>query len=118
MGKIRYQWLKPRRFSVALEIEAAAERVWEVFVDTQAWPRWGPSVRAVDFPDRIIRSGSAGRVKTALGFWVSFLVTKFEHGRYWNWKVGGVPATGHRVTPLGPHRCEADLRRVAGAAAD
>jgi hypothetical protein len=29
----------------------------------------------------------------------------FEPVRYWDWRVGGITATGHRVDPLGPHHC-------------
>jgi hypothetical protein len=66
---------------------------------------WGPSVRAVDCKDRYIRAGSSGRIRTPLGIWVPFVVGTVEPGSYWDWRVAGVPATGHRVESAGPDRC-------------
>lgn len=74
--------------------------VWDLLVDTTRWSEWGPSVRAVDLPERHIRAGSKGRVRTAVGLWVPFEVTEFVDGCSWAWKVVGVPATTHFVDPL------------------
>ena len=79
--------------------------VWDLLTDTRAWPLWGPSVAGVDCADRFIAAGTVGRVRTALGPSLSFRVTAFEPGRSWTWSVAGIPATGHRVEPLGPARC-------------
>ena len=84
-------------FDVSWAAAAPQAEVWDVFVDTVRWPEWGPSVREVVCSDRKIRAGSAGRVRTALGFWIPFEITGFDRPRYWSWSVGGVPATGHRV---------------------
>jgi hypothetical protein len=46
-----------------------------------------------------------GRVQTATGLWLPFEITHWEPERAWTWRVAGVPATGHRVEPLGPQRC-------------
>jgi len=86
-------------------LEAPVDRVWRLITDTQTWHRWGPSVRAVDCDDRFIRSGSSGRIRTPVGVWVPFVVESFEPESYWDWRVAGVPATGHRVEPVGPNRC-------------
>lgn len=86
-----------RFFEVRWPAAATRAAVWDVFVDTSRWRKWGPSVREVACTDRRIRAGSTGRVRTALGFWVSFEITDFDPPRRWGWKVGGVPATGHRV---------------------
>jgi len=88
-----------------VEIEASAAVAWRLLTDTEAWPRWGPSVRAVDAPARYIGPGMRGRVRTALGPWLPFEITRWEPGVRWDWRVAGVPATGHVVTPLGPARC-------------
>ena len=56
-------------------------------------------MRAVDAPQRFITEGTRGRVQTTLGLWVPFEITDWEEGRAWAWRVGGIPATGHRVTP-------------------
>jgi hypothetical protein len=86
-------------------IDAPASAVWQVIVDTHTWPRWGPSVRAVDFPARILSAGAKGRIQTPLGFWLPFAIHTFEPPSYWDWRVGGLMATGHGVQALGPDRC-------------
>jgi hypothetical protein len=91
--------------STAIDISAPAERVWSILIDTQAWPRWGPSVRAVEHDGRFIRPGSRGRVQTAIGIRLPFLVTEFVDGEYWAWEVAGIPATGHRVSPVRDDQC-------------
>jgi hypothetical protein len=86
-----------RCFDVRWPAAAPGAAVWDILVDTARWREWGPSVREVDCSDRRIRAGSTGRVRTSLGFWVPFEVTDFDPLRRWGWKVGGLPATGHRV---------------------
>jgi uncharacterized protein YndB with AHSA1/START domain len=86
-------------------IDAPAARVWRLLTDTRAWPAWGPSVRAVTCRDRFIRAGSRGRVQTAVGVWLPFVVTAFEPHAYWDWRVAGLTATGHRVDAVAPDRC-------------
>lgn len=73
--------------------------LWELLTDTTTWPQWGPSVKEVECRNRFIRKGTEGRVKTVGGIWLPFLITGYEEGRFWSWKVAGIPATGHRVEP-------------------
>jgi hypothetical protein len=87
------------------DIDAPASVAWRLLVDTSEWPRWGPSVRAVEAPSRVIGPGMRGRVQTATGLWLPFEITHWEPERAWTWRVAGVPATGHRVESLGPQRC-------------
>jgi hypothetical protein len=94
-----------RALEVARLMNASASEAWRLLVDTRRWPEWGPSIRAVECPTRFIGPGSRGRVRTAIGLWFWFEVVEFEEGRRWSWRVGGVPATGHRVEPLGARRC-------------
>ena len=89
----------------ASEIRAPVSQVWALLTDTQMWPIWGPTVRAVDFPERFIHAGAKGRIRTPLGIWVPFAIEDFEPDSYWDWKVGGVSATGHRVERTGPEHC-------------
>ena len=91
--------LFPGVLAVRIFVSAPSDRVWRLLADTREWPRWGPSVRRVESPNRFIGKGDRGRVKTAAGFWLPFEITDFEPGRYWAWKVAGVRATGHRVEP-------------------
>jgi uncharacterized protein YndB with AHSA1/START domain len=81
------------------------DRIWRLITDTHTWPHWGPSVRAVDCAERFVRAGSSGRIRTPMGIWVPFVVQSFEPEHYWDWRVAGVPATGHRVESVGPNRC-------------
>lgn len=93
------------RLSVSRILNAPVDRIWHLIIDTQTWTRWGPSVRNVQCRDRFIRQGSIGRIQTPLRIWVPFAVDRFEPFSYWDWRVGGIPATGHRVEPEGYHRC-------------
>jgi hypothetical protein len=81
-------------------------QIWELLTDTTAWPQWGPSVKTVECRDRFIRQGTKGRVKTAAGFWLPFIINGYEEGRFWSWKVAGIPATGHRVEPQEDGNCQ------------
>lgn len=100
-----------RRFVVAQACAAGRDAAWDLLTDTDRWPDWGPSVRAVDCDRRRIRTGTTGRVRVPGGLWIPFEVTACGAYR-WTWRVAGIPATGHRVDP--PERGSADERcRVA-----
>jgi len=88
------------------KIDAPLERVWEILTDTRQWPAWGPSVLRVDSPQRYICCGLQGRLKTAVGIWVSFEITNCEAPVFWDWKVAGFAATGHRLKKLNKNSCE------------
>ncbi len=87
-------------------INAPAPHVWRLVTDTHSWPHWGPSVQKVECSERFIQAGSTGRIRTPLGIWLPFVVGVFEPERYWDWRVGGIAATGHRVEPRGSHQAE------------
>lgn len=88
-----------RVLAVARHLPASPAAVWDAFIDTSVWPRWGPSLRqaSLEHEGTRLRPGSKGRVQTAIGIWLPFEVTDWEDGRQWSWKVAGVPATVHRV---------------------
>ena len=90
-------------FSKHFDVPSA--RLWRLITDTRTWPVWGPSIRGVDCKDRFICAGSSGRIHTSVGIWVPFIVGSFEPESYWDWRVAGVPATGHRVESVGSNRC-------------
>lgn len=94
-----------RRLWVTRELEAPAPRAWEVLVDPDQWPRWGPSVTAATVEGSVLRQGSRGTVTTAVGVTLPFRITTFEPGESWSWDVAGVGATDHRVERRGPNRC-------------
>ena len=89
---------------VGLQVNAAADVVWQILVDTSRWVEWGPSIRAVDSTERFLTALSSGHVRTFLGFSVPFAVTRFEPGRSWSWHIFGIPATTHTVESLGANR--------------
>jgi hypothetical protein len=91
------------------ELEAPVDMVWHLITDTRTWPRWGPSVLAVDSPERYIRAGLAGRIRTPIGLWLPFTIETFEPYRYWDWRVGGLAATGHHVEAIAKDRCRLDF---------
>jgi hypothetical protein len=93
-----------RRIEVAREFPAPADRAWALLIDTGRWPEWGTSVRGVECADREIRAGTTGRIETVLGITVPFEIVACEPYR-WTWRVARIPATGHRVEPLGENRC-------------
>jgi uncharacterized protein YndB with AHSA1/START domain len=84
---------------VAREIAAAPADAWRLLTDTRTWPAWGPSVADVDCDPPQLELGLRGRVRTAVGVWLPFVVTTLEPGHRWSWRVAGIPATGHRVEP-------------------
>ena len=87
---------------VGLLINADADGVWRILVDTSRWVEWGPSIRAVESTERFLTARASGRVRTVLGFSVPFAVSRFEPGKNWTWRIFGLPATTHEVESLGP----------------
>jgi hypothetical protein len=86
-------------------IRAPSRVVWNLLIDTSRWGEWGPSIRGVEYSDRILKPRSSGHIKTVLGFSVPFAVTHFKPGKAWSWRVFGIPATTHSVESLGKSRC-------------
>lgn len=92
--------------SVERVIDAPPSAVWQVLVNLDEWPRWGPSVRraALDDGSTELAGGASGTVWTAVGPSLRFRITDFDPGRRWAWEVAGVPATGHEVIAV-PEGC-------------
>ncbi len=105
---------------VAREVAAPAARVWDLLVDTTRWSAWGPTVAGAEIraggDGTRIGPGATGRVRTSLGPSLPFEVLRFDEGRRWTWSVAGIPATGHRVEPVGDDRCRVVLEVPAWAA--
>ena len=85
------------RIDIGRFYNAQISIVWDLITDTLQWPQWGPTVKRVESADRFIRKGTRGRVLTAVGIWLPFVIVECVHRSYWSWKVGPVKATGHRV---------------------
>lgn len=88
--------------AVHRDISAPPAQAWQLLVDLDAWPQWGPSItRAeLDDPYEELAHHATGVVHTALLVKVPFVITDFDPGRYWAWKVASIPATWHRVDPI------------------
>jgi hypothetical protein len=93
------------QISVGKMFLASTQTIWELMTDTTQWPRWGPTVKAVRSSERYIRKGSKGQVLTAVGIWLPFVITEYEHKCRWRWKVASIRATGHRVQPADAGGC-------------
>jgi hypothetical protein len=87
-----------RQVIVARGVDAPREAAWDLLTDTERWPDWGPSVRAVECDQRFIQPGTTGRVRLPGGVWLPFEIATCAKYR-WTWRVARVPATGHRVDP-------------------
>ena len=101
-----------RRIVASREMDASAEVCWDCLVDTDRWPAWGPSIRAVDCDRRYVESGTTGRVRTVGGLWLPFEITTCSDRR-WTWRVARIPATGHRVRAGPPPRIEFEIPLLA-----
>ena len=73
--------------SVSKSFPTSPHILWDLLTDTTQWPRWGPTVKAVRTSKRYISKASEGQVLTAFGIWLPFVVTDYEHERFWSWKV-------------------------------
>ena len=93
-----------RRLWVHRDIDAPAESVWALLTNLDSWPMWGPTVRRAEFDDSHFETGATGVVTTTLGVRLPFEITGYDDGRFWAWKIAGVPATDHTVRALGPER--------------
>ena len=84
-------------------VAAPAAVLWDLLVDLDAWPRWGPTVSAARLEDggRVLGPRARGAVRTPVGVWLPFEVTELHHQAHWSWSVAGVPATTHRVRAQG-----------------
>ena len=87
------------RIDVGKMFFASHRTIWDLITDTSKWSQWGPTVKAVRCSERYIRQGSRGKVLTAVGLWLPFIITEYEPERFWHWKVASIKATGHRVQP-------------------
>lgn len=86
--------------TTARTIAAPPEAAWRLLTDLDAWPKWGPTVMRADLTDRGgLRLGARGKVWTPVGVPLPFEIVEYDEGRAWAWKVAGVRATRHEVTP-------------------
>ena len=81
-------------------IAASPDDVWELLVDLDAWPRWGPMIQRAELAaPGPLRKGAHGILWTPLGISLPFTITEFSAYRSWAWEVAGIGATRHEVIP-------------------
>jgi len=97
--------LERNKIVIGMAMHCSAEDAWRLLTDTQQWPHWGPSVTQVACERRFIEHNAAGRVKTRLGFWVPFTISEYHDQRFWSWRIGRFPATGHRISVFDGASC-------------
>jgi uncharacterized membrane protein len=89
----------------AIEIDASANRVWEVFSDVQRWPEWTASVTsltALDGPGLAV--GKRFAIKQPRLPRLVWEVTEVVAGSSWTWQQrspGGRTVAVHEVHPHG-----------------
>jgi uncharacterized protein YndB with AHSA1/START domain len=88
-------------WTVSRRIQTPVDAVWQLLVDLEDWPRWGPTVQRAELDGGVLTLGTKGRVWTPVGLPRPFEITEFVPGRSWAWQVAGVPATRHGVDPEG-----------------
>ncbi len=87
--------------AIRRRIAASPASVWRVLVDLDAWPRWGPSVARAELDEvGALRFGATGRVWAPFGVALPFVITEFQDGLCWAWRVAGLAATRHEVRPV------------------
>jgi uncharacterized membrane protein len=90
--------------SVAIDITAPAERVWEVIVDVESWPQWSPTITSVRRLDAgQLRAGSRTRIKQPGLPQLVWQVTDLQEGAGFTWvaRSPGLLATAaHQVSPV------------------
>ena len=97
--------LSANRVSVGKFYPTSPLLVWDLITDTTQWPRWGPTVKRVQSPERFIRKDSSGRVLTVFGIWLPFDIDEYEYTCFWSWKVAAIKATGHRIQAIETGGC-------------
>lgn len=102
--------------SVGRFVRAPPSEAWALISRTGSWPRWGPSVSAVEPPDLELSLGLHGRVRTPLGLWPPFQITDLDPPRSWAWSVLLIPATSHTVEPA-PSGCRVSFSVPAAGVA-
>ena len=92
--------LRQRMPTIERHIAAPPEAVWNLLVDLDAWPQWGPSIQRAELAQAgPLQLGSRGKVWTPFGLALPFEITEFEDHRRWAWDVAGIGATRHEVLP-------------------
>lgn len=92
----------------AVEIDAPASVVWDVYTDVERWPEWTASVRSLAALDGgPLAEGRRYRISQPRLPTLVWTVTALTPGSEWTWEQrspGGVTTARHEVVALGPDR--------------
>ncbi len=71
-----------------VHIEAPPERVWELMVEVEGWPRFAPHFRSIERKDEgPFAHGSKARVTPRGSIGAIWTVTEYEAGRSFTWEA-------------------------------
>lgn len=92
-------------YEVSIDVEAGAERVWEVLAALEAWPAWTTSMREVTpLGDGPVGEGSRVRVRQPSLPTVVWTISDWQPGRRFTWEStnpGVATAADHELTGEG-----------------
>ena len=92
-------------YQISVDIDAPADRVWEVMIDVERWHEWTASITSIQLETPgPLRIGSRARIKQPKFPPATWEVTKVEPGKSFTWvsKAPGMAVSGtHIVTPKG-----------------
>jgi uncharacterized membrane protein len=101
-----------RNFSISIEVDAPADRVWAVMSDPERWHEWTPSVTSIRLLNgRPLIVGSRALIRQPKFPPALWTVTAIEPGSFtWVSTAPGVRVVArHWVEPLGESRTRASL---------
>lgn len=90
------------RYEVTVDIDAPAERVWEILTDVERWPEWSDSMSSVErLDDRPFGPGSTARIKQPKLPPAVWEVTDFTPGSAFTWIARNPGLTTTAIHELG-----------------
>jgi uncharacterized protein YndB with AHSA1/START domain len=101
------------RLENMIEIDAPAQRVWDVMADVERWPQWTASMTDVARLDSgPFQVGSQARIKQPRFPVLVWTVTQLSEPESFTWQArspGATTVAVHTLTPLGPGRTRVTL---------
>jgi hypothetical protein len=100
------------RFSISIDINAPAARVYDVMIDIDSWHEWTPSITRIRRLDGgAFALGTRALIKQPKFPPALWTLTKIEPGRRFEWvnKAPGLAVTGHHSVVPTATGCRATL---------